>query len=113
MRSMGQKEQWFTRLLLQELKQRDPRAAALQLQQAPGAKKVSLGVMDEGQFVPLLGLDNASAAVNVMSVWVWHQGQWKPTFRRGTPAQLAEQLTGPLHFLWTIAVDALGHSFSG
>jgi hypothetical protein len=109
---MGQKEQWFARLLLQELKQRDPRAVALQIQQAPRAKKVSLGIVDDGEFVPLLGLDNASAAVNVMSLWVWHHRQWKPTFHRGTPAELAEHLVGPLHFLWTIAVDALGHPFS-
>jgi hypothetical protein len=65
-----------------------------------------IGLDDAGDFVPLLRLDTASAAGNVMSLSVYHHGQWQPTFERGTPGELAERLAGPLQHLWTIAVAA-------
>jgi hypothetical protein len=56
--------------------------------------------------VPLLRLGAPSAACNVMSLFVSHRRQWMPTFLRGTPAQLAEQLAGPFAYLWAIAATA-------
>jgi hypothetical protein len=59
--------------------------------------------VDQGEFVPLLRLGAPSAACNVMSLFVYHHRQWMPTFLRGTPARLAEQLAGPFAYLWSIA----------
>ncbi len=90
----------FASRLLGELRQRDPRARALQTR--PGRKStVEIGIDDEG-FVPLLRLSGGSAKFNVMSLLVRHRNTWAPTFQRGTPAALAEQLAGPLHYLWTL-----------
>ena len=63
-------------------------------------KTATLGITDDLGWEPLLRLSDPSAACNVMSLDVRHHGRWTPSFHRGTPAQLAEVLTGALHFLW-------------
>ncbi|MCU0658848.1 MAG: hypothetical protein MUF64_27390 [Polyangiaceae bacterium] len=96
----------FGSAVLGALTARDARAARLRLTTAPRARDAVIGLDDAGDFVPLLRLDTASAAGNVMSLSVYHHGQWQPTFERGTPGELAERLAGPLQHLWTIAVAA-------
>ena len=98
--------QSFARDLLFELKTRDPRAAQLTVR-GQGDRPV-IGIVDEGEYVPLLSLGAPSKNYNVMSLFVRHQGGWQPTFKRGTPKQLAEELAGPFHYLWTMAVDMAG-----
>jgi hypothetical protein len=89
--------------LLAELRQRDPRAAAL-IRRSRGKASI-IGIEDDGEFVPLLKLDAGSAAFNVMSLFVHHQGRWQPTLKRGIPNDLAEILAGPLNYLWTMHVE--------
>jgi hypothetical protein len=103
---MGIRTQDFALAVLAELRQRDHRAEALRLQPTRPSQDVVMGLDDDGEFVPLLKLASASAAVNVMSLFVRHQARWVPTFQRGTPAQLAQALAGPLQHLWLIAVIA-------
>lgn len=93
----------FTSALLAELRKRDPRARALKEQRGRD-RSIVLGIDDEG-FQPLLRLTAGSAKFNVMSLFVRHRNSWAPTFQRGTPAALAEQLAGPLQHLWTIPLS--------
>jgi hypothetical protein len=97
----------FASDLLRELRQRDPRAGVLRLDERPRLRAAIIGLSDEGEFVPLLRLGGASDACNVMSLFVYHHGQWMPTFRRGTPVMLAEQLAGPFAYLWAFAATLL------
>ncbi len=103
---MGERTQDLALSVLAQLRERDPGAKTLRRQPCRPCKGVVIGLDDEGQFVPLLKLAGESAAVNVMSLFVRHQARWMPTLQRGTPAQLAEALAGPLLHLWLIAVTA-------
>ncbi len=103
---MGERMQDFARSVLAQLRRRDPRAEALRLRPSRPSQGAVVGLEDDGEFVPLLKVGNASAAVNVMSLYVHHQGRWMPTFQRGTPSQLADALAGPLQHLWLVAVLA-------
>ena len=94
----------FAVSLLGQLRQRDPRAATLRVRAARGQAAV-IGIEDDGEFVPLLKLTGASARFNVMSLLVYHHGRWMPTFKRGTPAELAQPLAAELHYLWTIPLE--------
>lgn len=95
----------FAQLLLRALSAREPRAAHL-LVKIRG-KTAVIGI-DEGEtWVPLLRLSNPSASVNVMNLDVRQGTGWAPTFERGVPDRLAEQLAGPLSFTWVIEVDAV------
>lgn len=94
---------YFASSLLAELRERDPRAAGLRIQ-ARG-KAAVIGIEDEGEFVPLLKLTGASAKFNVMTLLVYHHRQWHPTFKRGTPKELAEPLAEEIHHLWTIPLE--------
>lgn len=98
----------FAQALLRALVGHDPTAAAL-MSRARGRTSV-IGVEDFGEWVPLLRLSNPSASFNVMDVDVRQGGGWAPGFTRGTPAQLAEQLAGPLAFTWQAEVGALDSS---
>ncbi len=93
----------FTSELLAELRKLDPRAQALKKRPSRGGGVV-VGIDDDG-FQPLLRVSSGSARFNVMSLFVRHHRSWAPTFQRGTPAALAEQLAGPLQHLWTIPVS--------
>lgn len=90
----------FASRLLAELRRRDPLARALQYR-ARG-KAAVIGIEDAGEFLPLLKLDAAAAAFNVMSLFVYHHRSWKPTFQRGTPALLADSLSRTFRHLWAI-----------
>lgn len=97
---------YFAGCLLAQMRSIDPRAAGLRAVAADRADKTAvIGIDDEGEFVPLLKLTGASASFNVMSVLVQHHGQWRPTFKRGTPKTLAEPFTGELQHLWTIPLE--------
>lgn len=100
----------FASELLRQMQQRDRRATVLQMQEGPGMRTRVLGLVDEGQWVPLLRLGAQSAACNVMSVFVPQRGRWMPTFVRGTPVELAEQLTGPFAYLWSLAATMVDYS---
>ena len=89
--------------LLARLRELDPRAQALKTKRGRG-NSVVLGIDDDG-FQPLLYLDRGSAKFNVMSLFARHGRSWAPTFQRGTPAALAQQLAGPLQHLWAIPVS--------
>lgn len=93
----------FASALLAELRKLDPRAQALKKRPSRGGAVV-VGIDDEG-FQPLLRLSSGSAHFNVMSLFVRHHRSWAPTFQRGTPGALAEQLAGPLQHLWTIPLS--------
>ena len=73
-------------------------------------KAALLGITDDLGWEPLLRLSHPSAACNVMSLDVRHHNRWTPTFHRGTPLQLAQILTGELHFLWWAWVNDLDRS---
>lgn len=93
----------FASTLLAELRRSDPLAQVLQYR-ARG-KAAVIGVEDAGEFFPLLKLDAGSAAFNVMSLFVRHHRSWKPTFQRGTPALLADSLSGTFRYLWAMAAE--------
>ena len=102
----------FADALLREMVVVHPQAKHLGVR-ARG-KTAMVGITDEAGWEPLLRLSNPSAACNVMSLDVRHHGRWSPTFHRGTPAQLAEVLTGDLHFLWwTWVSDVIPSETSG
>jgi hypothetical protein len=100
----------FASSLLFELRQRDDRASVLCVRPGSPSKEAVIGLLDDGEFIPLLKVGAASAAFNVMGLFVPHHGRWMPTFQRGTPEGLAALLAGPLHYLWTLAVSAQGFS---
>jgi hypothetical protein len=93
----------FASDLLAELRRRDPLAQGL-VSRSRG-KAAVIGIVDEGDFVPLLRLDAGSAAFNKMSLFVHHRRSWEPTFLAGTPAMLAEPLAGELRYLWAMAAE--------
>jgi hypothetical protein len=95
--------EYFASSLIAELREGDPLADALRTR-GRGQTAV-IGVEDDGEFVPLLRLTGASAKFNVMSLLVYHHGRWQPTFKRGTPAELAVPLKGELRHLWSIPVE--------
>jgi hypothetical protein len=103
---MSQRAESFAQHVLSQLRCRDSRAGVLHVQRGGRTQGAVIGIMDGGEFVPLLMLDAASAAYNVMSLFEFHRQGWVPTLKRGTPIQLAELLAGPMSYLWTIAVLA-------
>ena len=72
-----------------------------------------LGIEDDYGWEPPLRLGHPSAACNVMSLDVRSKGRWQPSFYRGTPQQLAEPLTGDIHFTWSSWVRDLDPDPSG
>jgi len=87
-----------------EMKRRNPRAAALWVAAEP--KMAVLGIDDHGEAVPVFALGHATPKYNKMYLFVPQGEHWAPTFKKGTPAMLAEELTGPLSYLWTIPLLA-------
>ena len=98
----------FAQSLVHALTSKDPAARALQVR-ARG-KTATLGVVENGIWVPLLRLSNPSAACNVMNLDVRNKQNWAPTFERGVPNALAEKLLGPLRFTWAMEAEAVGWS---
>ena len=102
---MSSNPEIFATRLLAELRRNDPAATALVARRH--GKTATIGVTDEGGWVPLLRLGNASGACNVMSLDGRHHERWAPTFERGTPAMLAEKLLGPLRFTWAVWAEGV------
>lgn len=96
----------FAGWVLAEMRQLDERAARLTVAARARSADAQIGVLEEGQFVPLLRLGAASAAYNVMSLFVYQNGRALPTLQRGTPQRLAELLVGPWQHLWLFDVIA-------
>lgn len=90
--------------LLGRLRHAHPEASALQCRAC--RQGAEMGVQDGTEFVLLLKLTGASPACNVMTLLVRQGRGWAPTFLRGTPAELAAPLAGPLQHLWRLAVIA-------
>jgi len=93
----------FANSVLAALRARDTRVAALRAKGRGGTAVIGVDDADTG-FVPLLRLTAASRAYNVMTLLVRQGNHWMPTFQRGTPEQLAEQLATRFQHLWLIAV---------
>jgi hypothetical protein len=94
--------QSFANHVLRGLRERDARAEGLDVRVR--GKAAVLGYLEDGEWVPLLRLSNPSAAVNVMNLDVRHHGRWAPTFIRGVPAAIIDELVGPLGFTWQLAL---------
>ena len=96
----------FAQSLIARVRSHLPEAAALRPRK--GRDGADIGIEDDGEFEAVFRVKNGSKAGNVMSLWVYLHEQWQPTFIRGTPAEIAEKLTGPFAYLWQIPVIAMG-----
>lgn len=92
----------FANDLLRRLQQEQPMAHAL-IAMVRG-KRAVIGFTEDDEWIPLLRLSNTSAAANPMNLDVQHKRGWARTPFRGIPADLVEQLAGPLGFTWQIAL---------
>ena len=102
---------YFALSVLAEMRALDDRAAALEAVGSPRRKDVQIGLIEQGAFIPLLALGAASGAYNVMSLFVWEQGRFLPTFMRGTPQMLAKLLVDAYRHLWLFDVVARDFPF--
>ena len=103
---MNPKFKGFAQSVLEKLCEQDSCATRLHLTKGTGARLPVVGFDDNGEFVPVLRLDNPSVAANTMSLSVHLHNRWQPTMHRGTPAELASLLAGPLQHLWAIPLVA-------
>lgn len=88
----------FAEMVLHELREAEPLASVLE---ARGRGKTAvIGLLDAGEWVPLVRLSNPSGSFNVMSLDARHRGKWSPTHVRGVPVAIVGALQGPLRFLW-------------
>ncbi|MDP2312692.1 MAG: hypothetical protein Q8P41_07290 [Pseudomonadota bacterium] len=67
-------------------------------------REAVIGFVDGDIWAPLIRLAGASAAFNVMDLWVRQKDRWALTEVRGTPTMVAEALAGPLRFTWAFEV---------
>lgn len=111
MKASGNQAVYFALSVLAQMRALDDRAAALEVVGRPRRKDAQIGLTEQGVFVPLLALGAASAAYNVMSLFVREQGRFMPTFQRGTPAMLAKILVGPYQHLWLFDVVTKDFAF--
>ena len=93
----------FAEAVVRNLSATDTRASFLKVR-ARG-KTAVIGYESEGDWIPLLRIAGGSGAYNVADLQVRHRSSWQPTFIRGVPAKLAQELSGPLAFLWELHVD--------
>mgnify|MGYP006995730165 CR=1 FL=1 len=91
---------YFGDSVLRALTRSDERASFLRVH-ATGSSCV-IGYELDDLWVPLFRLAHGSAAFNVANLQVRHKTRWEPTFTRGTPEMIAEQLAGPFSFLWEL-----------
>ncbi len=91
---------------MRELQKADPVAARLDVR-ARG-KIATIGLVDAGDWVPLLRFSRASASFNVMSLDVRQGKTWAATDVRGVPAVITAELLGGLRFTWAIEAEAIG-----
>ena len=92
----------FTDRVLRKLRDLEPVATLLECKVRGGT--ATLGINDQGEWVPLLRLAQPSQSFNVMSLDVRHHERWEPTFTRGDPGAIADALVGPLRFTWHLQV---------
>lgn len=105
MKAKGNPALYFALAVLAEMRQLDQRSATLEALGTPRRPDALIGLTEQGEFVPLLVLAAASAAYDVMSLFVWgEQGRFIPTGQRGTPQMLAKILIGPYQHLWLFDV---------
>ncbi len=88
----------FANAVVREIVTADERASFLAVR-ARG-KTAVIGYDDDGEWVPLFRVAHGSGAYNVANLQVRHGRSWQPTLVRGAPARIAEELIGPLRFLW-------------
>ena len=88
----------FAQAVLRAVIAADERASFLTAR--PHGKTAVIGFLDDGEWVPVFRITGGSGAYNVASLQVRHRTTWQPTLVRGVPAAVAEQLIGPLRFLW-------------
>lgn len=89
---------WFAQQVVDAAVDADERANFLAVK-ARG-KTAAIGYDDDGEWVPLFRIAHGSGSYNVANLEVRHGTSWKPTFVRGVPSKIAEELIGPLRFLW-------------
>ena len=94
----------FADAVLQELQQEDPAAAPLDVR--AGGKTATLGLLDAGEWVPLLRFSRPSTSFNVMSLDVREGKRWTPTHIRGIPTAIAKALMGELRFTWAMEAES-------
>ncbi len=88
----------FAISVIQKIVAADKRASFLAVR-ARGRTAV-IGYDDAGEWVSILRFAHGSGSYNVADLQVRHHRSWKPTFVRGTPERIADELIGPLRFLW-------------
>lgn len=69
-------------------------------------KTVVFGFIDNDEWVPLFRLSSPSPSANIMLLDVHHGRSWAPTPFRGLPAALANELAGPLAYIWRLPLQA-------
>lgn len=94
----------FANAVVRELQKADTVAAPLDVR-ARG-KTATVGLLDAGEWVPLLRFSRPSASFNVMSLDVRQGSRWTATHVRGVPAAIAEELLGGLRFTWAMEAEA-------
>jgi hypothetical protein len=88
----------FAQAVIHAVVSADERASFLSAR--PRGKTAVIGYLDVDEWVPIFRITGGSGAYNVASLQVRHGTTWQPTLVRGVPAAVAEQLVGPLRFLW-------------
>lgn len=76
------------------------------LQARPRGATATIGLEEDGEWVPLLRFANGAGAFNVMDLQVRDKSRWAPTGIRGVPNLIADQLVGPLRFTWEFQAQA-------
>lgn len=76
------------------------------LQARPRGTTATIGLGEDGDWVPLLRFANGSGAFNVMDLQVRDKNRWASTGVRGVPDAVADYLSGPLRFTWEFQVQA-------
>lgn len=76
------------------------------LQARPRGTTATIGLEEDGEWVPLLRFANGSGAFNVMDLQVRDKNRWARTGIRGVPNVVADQLVGPLRFTWEFQTQA-------
>jgi hypothetical protein len=93
----------FAEAVVRNLCAEDARASFLEVR-ARG-KTAVIGYESVGEWIPLLRIAGGSGAYNVADLQVRHRSSWQPTLIRGVPAKLAQELAGPIAFVWQLHVD--------
>lgn len=84
----------------------DSELAKTWLQARPRGTTATIGLEEEGDWIPLLRFANGAGAFNVMDLQVRDKTTWARTGVRGVPNVVADQLVGPLRFTWEFQVQA-------